>query len=88
MLLNGGILNGSRVISQASVDLMSRNHLSDEILSDGTSFGIDGVGFGLTMAILMDAGISRTYSADGEFSWGGAASTVFWVDKKIILPQH
>ena len=82
MLLNGGILDGVRVLSEASVNLMSRNHLSNEILSDGASFGIDGVGFGLTMAVLMDAGISGTYSTDGEFSWGGAASTIFWVDKK------
>ena len=82
MLLNGGVLDGVRVLSEASVNLMSRNHLSNEILSDGASFGIDGVGFGLTMAVLMDAGISGTYSTDGEFSWGGAASTIFWVDKK------
>jgi len=82
MLLNGGIHNGVRVLSEISVNLMSRNHLSNEILSDGASFGIDGVGFGLTMAVLMDAGISGTYSTDGEFSWGGAASTIFWVDKK------
>jgi len=47
MLLNGGVLDGVRVLSEASVNLMSRNHLSNEILSDGASFGIDGVGLAL-----------------------------------------
>ena len=81
MLLNGGSLNGVRILSKASVDFMSRNHLSDEILTAGATFGINGIGFGLTMGVVMDAGLAGTYSTDGEFSWGGAASTVFWVDK-------
>ena len=82
MLLNGGIFNGVRIISEASVDLMSRNHLSDEILSDGSAFGLSGIGFGLTVGNVMDPGVAGTYSADGEFFWGGAASTIFWVDRK------
>ena len=82
MLLNGGILNGVRIISEASVDLMSKNHLSDEILSDGSAFGLSGIGFGLTVGNVMDPGVAGTYSADGEFFWGGAASTIFWVDRK------
>ena len=40
MLLNGGELNGVRILSKASVDLMSMNHLSDDILSDGAAFGL------------------------------------------------
>ena len=82
MLLNGGIFNGVRIISEASVDLMSRNHLSDEILSDGSAFGLNGIGFGLTVGNVMDPGVAGTYSAEGEFFWGGAASTIFWVDRK------
>ena len=82
MLLNGGILNGVRIISEASVDLMSKNHLSDEILSGGSAFGLNGIGFGLTVGNVMDPGVAGTYSADGEFFWGGAASTIFWVDRK------
>src|SRR6056300_324805 len=82
MLLNGGIFNGVRIISEASVDLMSRNHLSDEILSDGAAFGLNGIGFGLTLGNVMDPGVAGTYSAEGEFFWGGAASTIFWVDRK------
>ena len=82
MLLNGGVLNGVRILSEASVDLMSRNHLSEEILSDGAAFGLNGIGFGLTVGNVMDPGVAGTYSAKGEFFWGGAASTIFWVDRK------
>ena len=82
MLLNGGALNGVRILSEASVDVMSRNHLSEEILSDGAAFGLNGIGFGLTVGNVMDPGVAGTYSAEGEFFWGGAASTIFWVDRK------
>ncbi|MDB2678257.1 beta-lactamase family protein [Gammaproteobacteria bacterium] len=82
MLLNGGVLNGVRILSEASVDLMSSNHLSEEILSDGAAFGLNGIGFGLTLGNVMDPGVAGTYSAEGEFFWGGAASTIFWVDRK------
>lgn len=82
MLLNGGILNGVRIISEASVDLMASNHLSDEILKDGSAFGLEGVGFGLTVGTIMNPGVAGTFSAEGEFFWGGAASTIFWVDRK------
>ena len=80
MLMNKGELNGVRILSESSVELMSQNHLSDSVLSDGAAFGLDGVGFGLTMAVIEDAGRAGTYSTNGEFSWGGAASTTFWVD--------
>ena len=82
MLLNGGILNGVRIISEASVDLMANNHLSDEILKDGSAFGLEGVGFGLTVGTIMNPGVAGTFSSEGEFFWGGAASTIFWVDRK------
>tara|TARA_Y100001980_G_C14530578_1_gene306506 strand:- start:51 stop:1373 length:1323 start_codon:yes stop_codon:yes gene_type:complete len=82
MLLNGGVLNGVRILSEASVNLMSKNHLSDEILKDGSAFGLEGVGFGLTVGTIMNPGVAGTYSSEGEFFWGGAASTIFWVDKK------
>jgi CubicO group peptidase (beta-lactamase class C family) len=82
MLLNGGVLNGARILSEASVDVMSRNHLSEEILSDGAAFGLNGIGFGLTVGNVMDPGVAGTYSSEGEFFWGGAASTIFWVDRK------
>ena len=93
MLMNKGELNGVRILSESSVELMSKNHLSDSVLSDGAAFGLDGVGFGLTMAVVEDAGRAGTYSTNGEFSWGGAASTTFWVDPvnqvtAVIMTQY
>ncbi len=82
MLLNGGTLNGVRILSEASVNLMSRNHLPKKILSDGAAFGLNGVGMGLTVGTIIDPALAGTYSEKGEFFWGGAASTIFWVDKK------
>ena len=82
MLLNGGVLNDVRILSKASVELMAKNHLSDAILSDGAAFGLKGVGMGLTVGTIMDPGLAGTYSVKGEFFWGGAASTIFWVDRK------
>ena len=82
MLLNGGALDGVRILSEASVNLMARNHLADEILKDGAAFGLNGIGFGLTVGVVMDAGLAGSYSSDNEFSWGGAASTIFWIDRK------
>ena len=85
MLLNGGILNGVRILSEASINLMSRNHLTNTILSEGAAFGLSGVGMGLTLGTIIDSGLAGTYSSEGEFFWGGAASTIFWVDKKNNL---
>ena len=67
MLLNGGELNGVRILSNASVDLMSMNHLSDDILSDGAAFGLKGVGMGLTVGTIMDPGLAGTYSVMESF---------------------
>ena len=85
MLLNGGILDGIRILSAASVNLMAKNHLADEILKEGAAFGLNGIGFGLTVGVVMDSGLAGSYSSNNEFSWGGAASTIFWVDRKNNL---
>ena len=84
MLLNNGELNGVRILSEASVKLMSRNHL-DLDDSNAASFGVSGLGFGLTVGVVEDAGQAGMFGSDGQYFWGGAASTTFWVDseKKI-----
>ena len=79
MLLNGGILNGVRILSEASVNLMSKNHLSDEILKDG-SVGLEGVGFGLTVGTIMNPGIWNLFQKE-NFFWSGAAAQ-FLGDRK------
>lgn len=92
MLLNNGELNGVRILSEASVELMSRNHL-DLDRSEAVSFGVSGLGFGLTVGVVEDAGQAGVYGSDGEFFWGGAASTTFWIDQEknitaVLMTQY
>lgn len=79
MLLNGGILDDVRIISPRSVELMSRNHLTDE-----QRFSV-GMGFGLGFAIAEDPGLRRTFLSQGSYSWAGAADTHFWIDPEKNL---
>ncbi|MDD7938066.1 serine hydrolase [Actinomycetospora lutea] len=86
MLLGRGELDGVRVLGSRTVDYMARNHLPGG--ADLEQFGrplfaempFDGVGFGLGFAVVVDPVKYRTISSAGEMSWGGAASTAFWVD--------
>jgi CubicO group peptidase (beta-lactamase class C family) len=84
-LRRGGELDGSRVIGPRTLELMRRNHLPggkdlaslDVALM--TAYGNVGVGFGLGFASTIDQ-VATGALAQGDFYWGGAASTVFWVD--------
>ncbi len=84
MLALEGELDGVRVLAPTTVRLMRQNHLPGDLgqLSTGgfaeTTF--DGVGFGLGFATIEDPVKLRTPSSPGEFYWGGAFSTAFWVD--------
>jgi CubicO group peptidase (beta-lactamase class C family) len=84
MLAGEGAFEGTRVLAPSTVRLMAQNHLPGDLgqLSTGgfaeTTF--DGVGFGLGFATIMDPVKLRTPSSVGEFYWGGAYSTAFWVD--------
>ena len=76
MLLNGGELDGVRLLSPKTVNLMISNHSGDHdvyIRGPGYTFGL---GFGL----VSDAGTARDPLTPGTFSWGGAWGTIFWVD--------
>jgi CubicO group peptidase (beta-lactamase class C family) len=85
MLVNGGELDGKRLLSETTVDFMLRNHLPREIIPPDGPNGRKGYGFGIGGAVLMDPAASEVLSAEGEFSWGGAAGTYFWVDRKNEL---
>ncbi|MDX2378187.1 MAG: serine hydrolase domain-containing protein [Acidimicrobiia bacterium] len=86
MLLNRGELDGTRLLSPRTVDFMTENHLPGNV--DLEAFGqstfaetsFDGVGFGLGFSVMMDPIANGVLSSPGEFAWGGAASTAFWVD--------
>ncbi|MGA7416364.1 MAG: serine hydrolase domain-containing protein [Acidimicrobiales bacterium] len=86
MLLNGGELDGRRLVGRKTLELMTCNHLpNDAGLADLATGGFgeaefEGVGFGLGFAIGKGPGATATAGSVGEFYWGGAASTAFWVD--------
>jgi CubicO group peptidase (beta-lactamase class C family) len=86
MVRRGGELDGARVLGPRTIQLMHRNHLKDG--KDLTQMAIasfsetanEGVGFGLGFATVLDSVTSGSIVA-GDFYWGGAASTIFWVDQ-------
>ena len=84
MLAGRGQLEGVRILAPRTLALMTTNHLDGDLgkLSTGgfaeTTF--DGIGFGLGFATVLDPIPGRSASSPGEFYWGGAASTAFWVD--------
>ena len=85
MLLNGGSLDNAKILSKATIDFMFRNHVPLNLFPPGGPNGRVGYGFGIGGAVLMDASQSATLSVDGEFTWGGAAGTYFWIDRKTQL---
>lgn len=87
MLANGGELDGVRILGSRTVELMRSNHLPDGgelrdfALPGGYGeVGFDGMGFGLTVAVTLDQVRTQVIGSPGELMWGGAASTIFWVD--------
>jgi CubicO group peptidase (beta-lactamase class C family) len=85
MLRCGGALGEARLLSPSTVDFMMSNHLSGDIASMGPqSFAeqpMEGMGFGIGGAVVLDPARARTPGSVGDFSWGGMASTFFWVDR-------
>ncbi len=88
MLVNGGELDGVRILGRKTVELMSLNHLPGgaELASFAVpggygETGFEGVGFGLTMAVGLGPVETQQVGSAGDFYWGGAASTAFWVDR-------
>ena len=86
MLLRGGELDGVRLVSSRTLDLMTENHLPDD--KDLEAFAIDsfsessyaGIGFGFGMSVVVDQRRNKSLTSEGSFEWSGAASTTFWVD--------
>ncbi|HEY3810929.1 MAG TPA: serine hydrolase domain-containing protein [Acidimicrobiales bacterium] len=87
MLLGAGEADGRRLLGRKTVELMTINHLpgggqlGDLALEGGYGeVGFDGMGFGLTMAVNQGPAQTGVIGSAGEYMWGGAASTLFWVD--------
>lgn len=77
MMLNGGELDGVRILSPLTVEIMHRNQLPKSV--EGIGLGSRGTTFGLDFAIIEDPVEAESYSK-GEYYWGGAAGTWFWID--------
>jgi len=86
MLLNGGTLDGVQILSPKTIELMTLNHLPDgkdlpalsrSLFSEAT---FNGIGFGLGFSVILDVAKVMTPASVGNYSWGGAASTYFWID--------
>lgn len=80
MLLDGGELDGARILGRKSVELMSCDHLGD--LPRTGILLPPGYGFGLTFAVNLGPGKTGNIGSTGEYNWGGAAGTRFWIDPK------
>jgi CubicO group peptidase (beta-lactamase class C family) len=86
MLMRGGELDGVRLLGTRTLRYMTRNHLPGGV--DLEAFGrplfaettFDGVGFGLGFSVVQDPVKNKVLASAGEYAWGGAASTAFWVD--------
>jgi CubicO group peptidase (beta-lactamase class C family) len=79
MLLNEGELDGVRILSRKSVELMRSDHLGNLARAGLLP---EGFGFGLTFAVDPGPGKSASVGSQGEYYWGGAAGTSFWIDPK------
>lgn len=86
MLLGNGQSDGVRILGRKTLELMTSNHLPDgKDLTECASGGFSettyaGIGFGLGFSVMLDPAEGQVSGTPGEFAWGGAASTAFWVD--------
>ena len=80
MLINGGELDGVRLLSPGTVAYMSADHLGPDIKFSGVTTLPAGTGFGLGFAIRKETGLFEVTGSKGEYFWAGAAGTGFYVD--------
>ena len=86
MLLGKGAANGVRVLGRKTIEFMTLNHLpgNKDIAAMGrpvfSETSYDGIGFGLGFSVVLDPATANVVDSSGDFAWGGAASTYFWVD--------
>jgi CubicO group peptidase (beta-lactamase class C family) len=93
MMLGGGTLDGVQILSPKTVEMFSMNllpdgkSLTDLVAAPGmfSEAGYNGVGFSIGCGVTMDISKTHVPGTPGEFFWGGAASTAFWIDPKEDL---
>ena len=87
MLLDGGTIEGKRVLSPKTVAMMTSDHLGTRIRNQvpGTEPHRDGYGFGLGVAVRLNDGLAATPGSKGDYTWNGANGTAFWADPQERL---
>ncbi|MEO7189052.1 MAG: serine hydrolase domain-containing protein [Sphingomicrobium sp.] len=80
MLLNGGELDGVRLLAPATVNLIASNHEPKDVLAKGAGGFNEDKSYGLNVEVLHNPAAAGSLAGKGTFSWGGAAGTWFWVD--------
>lgn len=89
MMLNGGSFEEARILSRTTIALMTSDHLGTDIATPVQPgqllLGVPGYTFGLGFAVRKAPGIAGLPGSQGEFMWGGAAGTYFWIDPKEQL---
>jgi len=99
MLRRGGELDGARILGPSTIRYMTRNHLPGGASLSTLALGVlgtepyAGIGFGLGFAITLDPVELQTIASVGDYYWGGAAATLFWIDPVedmvvIFMVQH
>jgi CubicO group peptidase (beta-lactamase class C family) len=85
MVLNGGSLNGVRILGPKTVEYLSSNHLSDKVRNEGEHNLHAGQTMALGFGLVTNSGLMPAVSSVGELSWAGLAGTKFWIDPKEEL---
>ncbi len=85
MLLNGGVLDGVRIIGRKTLQLMTSDHLGPEVKLNGHLEALPGHGFGLGFAVRTHEGMAPFAGSVGQYFWSGIAGTFFWIDPKEEL---
>ena len=87
MLLNKGEYHGVRLLGNKTVELVTSNHISNEIMPDDDFFGplLSGMGFGFGFAVLQDDIQSNIIGSKGSYWWSGSGNTYFYIDPKEEL---
>ncbi|MGB5950426.1 MAG: serine hydrolase domain-containing protein [Parvibaculum sp.] len=91
MILDGGVFEGTRLVSPKTIEFMSLNHLpggrtmKEMSTAAFSELAGDGAGFGLGFQVILDPAEAQAVGSAGNLSWGGAASTYFWIDPEEDL---
>ena len=85
MLLNGGVLDGVRIIGRKTLQLMASDHLGPEVKLNGHLVALPGYSFGLGFAVRIHEGMAPFAGSVGQYFWSGIGGTFFWIDPREEL---